>query len=480
MNADAMLRKFKKMAAGWIGTSAFVKKTAPQLIEYIRAQRIIDEFRTGRLSAAACASIGQDVDAFLTNLGATRRISAEMRLRIQTALLDFEPIWRMWNERAERCEQVFWNSLPECPLSEHDRLALHRERRLLSEARLRPLTHFGFLIDKGFVPAIKFSVPSPAQVFHEFHNALNNPEILYAAPDSMPAVTSSHSLPGQAGAEEYLLRFASPSDFMQDTVFARVFEPAQQFRKTAPTLIYCGAFGMAYDQLPNWPEEDRLGRPLAQQGFRVVVIESPWHGRRTPRGYSGGEFFLATSPAGCIKFLSAKVQELSVVIDWAKSVGSPAVAVAGMSLGSMAVQQMAAWCHTWPSRLRPDAVLLCASGFYPERIIRKSSLSRGLGISKALAAAGWTRSGIDGLSVLYHPPADIALDPSRIIAVLGRSDTIVPYRYGLDMVKAWRLPEQNIITWNTGHLGVLLDMLRTTEGKNIISRTLTLAAAHTH
>ena len=160
----------------------------------------------------------------------------------------------------------------------------------MSEARLRPLEHFGFLVNRRFVPAIKFSVPSPDEVFKEVHHALSQPETLYAAPSDMPSVETSHILPGPSG-PEYLLRFASPSPFTKDKVFARVFEPRNP-KPGNPVLIYTGAFGMAYDQLTYWPEEENLGRPLAEQGYYVVLPESPWHGRRTPEGYSNGEYSL--------------------------------------------------------------------------------------------------------------------------------------------------------------------------------------------
>jgi len=232
---------------------------------------------------------------------------------------------------------------------------------------------------------------------------------------------------------------------------------------------------MAYDQLTNWPEEKYLARPLAQQGCRIIMLEAPWHGRRTPAGYSSGEYFLATSPGGCIAYVSAQVKEISVAAWWVRRQWNCPVAVAGMSLGGMAVQQMTAWCHTWPEELRPDSVLICASGAWPERILANSSLSRGLGISRELARAGWKEKDFDALGRLFQPGTQTCIEPGRIITVFGRYDTIVPYAYGRELARAWAIPAANIIIWDTGHLGVLFDMVRTPQGSHIIRRTLALA-----
>lgn len=290
----------------------------------------------------------------------------------------------------------------------------------------------------------------------------------------MPAVRLSHGLSAGPGTREYLIRFASPSRFTGDMAYARVVEPDEP-RPGAPALVYCGPFGMAYDQLTNWPEEKYLARPLARQGFRVIMLEAPWHGRRTPAGYSSGDYFLAASPGGCIGFISAQAQELAVVVAWLRERWGCSVAVAGMSLGGMAVQQMAAWCHVWPGPLRPEAVLLCAGGMYPERILARSSLSRGLGIGRALEAAGWQEKDLAALGRLFDSGGRPCIEPGRMLAVLGRYDTIVPYAYGRQMAQDWKLPPENIVTWNTGHIGVLTDMVRAPQGLQVIRRVLGLA-----
>jgi pimeloyl-ACP methyl ester carboxylesterase len=460
---------------GWILSSATAKKIAPRLIEYIKERRIIQEFRIGRVGAAAAATSGCSVEAFLAHLGARRKITKAMHGRIARALEAYGPLCSQWRSHMQRCELVFWEAPADAPAPHAERESLHHARRRLSNACQRPAALFDFLLrSPRLVPPVKFCVPSPEELRKTFRDELARPELLYSAPSIMPSVSISHGLCAAPRTKEYLIRFPSPSRFVNDTVYARVIEPDEP-QSDAPALIYCGPFGMAYDQLTNWPEEKYLARPLAQQGCRIIMLEAPWHGRRTPAGYSSGEYFLAASPGGCISFLSAQVQEISVIAGWLRKLWNCPVAVAGMSLGGMAVQQMTAWCHTWPAELRPDAVLLCASGFYPERILANSSLSRGLGIYRAVSHAGWKKEDFEALGHLFQPGVRPCIEPGRIMAVFGRYDKIVPYAYGREMAGAWSVPAENSIVWDTGHIGVLTDMVRTPQGSRIMKRALTLA-----
>ena len=475
-NVGAMMKSgVRKRILGWLLSSAMVKKIAPRLIESIKEKRVIEEFRAGRVGAAAAATSGCDAEAFLSHLGARRMVTRAMRVRVARALEAYGPLCAQWRAHIMRCEQVFWEAPADAPAPHAERESLHHARRRLSNACQRPVAQFDFLLRRPrLVPPVKFCVPSPDKLREEFRDEIARPELLFTAPAAMPAVSISHVLSAAPRTKEYLIRFPSPSRFAGDMVYARVVEPEEPL-PDAPTLIYCGPFGMAYDQLTNWPEEKYLARPLAQQGFRIVMMEAPWHGRRTPAGYSSGEYFLAASPGGCIAFLSAQVQEISVVAGWLRKRWNCPVAVAGMSLGGMAVQQMTAWCHTLPAELRPDAVLVCASGFYPERILANSSLSRGLGISRELARAGWKANDFEALGRLFQPGAQPCIEPGRIITVFGRYDKIVPYAYGREMAGAWAVPAENIVVWDTGHIGVLIDMVRTPQGISIIKRALALA-----
>jgi hypothetical protein len=118
----------------------------------------------------------------------------------------------------------------------------------------------------------------------------------------------------------------------KDTVYARVFEP-EECSGSVPTLIYGGGLALAYDQIRYWPAKDYIGRPLAAEGCRVILVESPWHGRRMPPGYFSGEPYLAHAPVSLFQLYSAQAQETAILVDWVRSLGSPTVAVGGISLG---------------------------------------------------------------------------------------------------------------------------------------------------
>ena len=156
-----MTWSLKKALRSRILSSSLVRKVAPYFIEQLKSRRIVDEFRIGRVSAAASAAIGKNVDEFWHKLGASHRVPRSMRGRIQKAMKGFEPAWRAWNETVIRSESVCWDSAAVCSLSENARLKLYHERRAMSEARLRPLEHFGFLVNRRFVPAIKFNTRNP-------------------------------------------------------------------------------------------------------------------------------------------------------------------------------------------------------------------------------------------------------------------------------------------------------------------------------
>jgi len=83
----------RKRLLGWFLSSTLIKKIAPRLIESIKERRIIAEFRTGRVGAAAAATNSSDAGAFLRHLGTGRKVTKAMRVRISHALEAYGPIY---------------------------------------------------------------------------------------------------------------------------------------------------------------------------------------------------------------------------------------------------------------------------------------------------------------------------------------------------------------------------------------------------
>ncbi|KUG20709.1 hypothetical protein ASZ90_009553 [hydrocarbon metagenome] len=393
-----------------------------------------------------------------------------MRQRIRTALDLYAHAQDERREAQRRWNDAFWREGEAAPPPRADLVALETERRAASERCVKPTAMFGFLADEEFVPPVKFRLPGPEEVFSRWKDVLADPEALYAAPETMPDVEASQRVPGPSG-PEYIVRFRSPSRFTGDTAYARIYEP-EKASGGLPTLIYGGGFGMMYDQLTYWPEEEYMGRYLAARGYRVILIESPWHGRRTLPGYYSGEPYLANAPAGLFQLYSAQVQETAVLIQWARSIGAPVVGVGGMSLGGTVAQQVAGRCGSWPDSMKPDMVFLGASSSHLDQVVLHDELSHALGLDRAIRAAGWTEENLADLTPVLDPPQRPGIPPEKIFAFLGLQDTYIPYRRSREMLRDWDVPEENIVSWDTGHFGILVRIIRTSEFQERIMQAM--------
>ena len=83
-----------------------------------------------------------------------------------------------------------------------------------------------------------------------------------------------------------------------------------------------------------------------------------------------------------------------------------------------------------------------------------------LGVDRALQDAGWTRERLAPLAQAIDPSERPALDPSRIVSVLGETDRCVPYPHGFALAQQWRLPDENIFRYRLGHLGMPVQLMR--------------------
>lgn len=239
----------------------------------------------------------------------------------------------------DRWERVFWGDGESTP---DERVAVERERREVSERRAKPTDIFGFLSKEHLVPPVKFETPPPEDARTRWHHELAEPERLYgfvesSAAEEFPRVERSATVRGP-GTVEYLLRFRSPSPHLSDRATARVYEPVDIDANTdgdvdLPTLVFHSGWGMFDDQLTYWPEEESVARALVPEGYRVILPDAPWHGRRELLGRYSGEPYIARAPVGLFTLYSAAALETAVLIDWARTEGAPAVGVGGVSLG---------------------------------------------------------------------------------------------------------------------------------------------------
>jgi hypothetical protein len=108
----------------------------------------------------------------------------------------------------------------------------------------------------------------------------------------------------------------------------------------------------------------------------------------------------------------------------------------------------------------------------------KSRLLQLLGIDDGMRRAGWTELLIGLLRPLIEPPCPPSVAPDRHVVVLARRDDFLPYSEGAALVKRWRIPPANVLTWDVGHLGLALRLAGTDEAQRKWAATLRYASRH--
>jgi hypothetical protein len=152
--------------------------------------------------------------------------------------------------------------------------------------------------------------------------------------------------------------------------------------------------------------------------------------------------------------------ELAVLVGWARARGRGRVAFGGTSMGALAAQLAASHAAHWPTALRPDVLFLLTTSRDMTELCFQSSLSLALGMPRALAAGGWTRDAVARWCHLVEPLASLPVAPRDIVMLLGRSDTVTPYRNGVALAQAWRVPPENLFHRRQGHFSASVGLLR--------------------
>lgn len=424
------------------------------------------EFRTMRARAVADATAADGVDAFLDALGATDPLSADRREALEDGLAVHRERRRARDEAVDRWETAFWG---DAGYPSDDLVTIDRERRQATERWLRGAP-FVALATAGSFPPVDLDVPDPEAVLVDWQDGLDDPSSVYAAPGDRPAVEESATLLGPNDVE-YLVRFPSPSPYVDDHAYARVYEPVDD-GEALPTLVYGSGLGMTYDQVTYWPEEEYLGRALAPRGYRVVLPESPWHGRREQPGRFSGEPYLARPPVSLWQLYAAQAQETAVLVEWARSRGAPAVGVGGVSLGGIVALLVAGFSRDWPEERRPDAVFPVAASAAIDRLLVESRLTAMLGIREALRDAGWTDDRLRAVRPLLTPPDEPGVEPAAIYPFSGLADEVATYGPARTLLDRWGVPERNRTEWHTGHFGTLIRVIRVPVLRDAVATVL--------
>lgn len=291
-------------------------------------------------------------------------------------------------------------------------------------------------------------------------------EALFSPPVEMPEIILSHAIPTRYG-RDFWLRFDSPSRRTNDVVYARVLEPAGV--ENPPTLIFGHGIGVEFD---HWRNLVDIVPFFTQLGIRVIRPEGPWHGRRVPDGYYGGEYFLSRSPIGAFDFFSSQHQEWAVLIDWARRTSSGPLILGGSSLGAMSAQMTSIRANHWPSRYQPDAMFLMTHCSHVWEVALDGSLADIWGLHDPLKAHGWDRHLLETWLHRLDPTGRPCVPGERIVSVLGRKDSVTPFASGKRQQALWNLPPENCFNWPCGHFTVPLRMSRHHEPMLLLKQIL--------
>ncbi len=303
-------------------------------------------------------------------------------------------------------------------------------------------------------PAVRWSIPAPAELEGWLDAALADPVSFYAVPDPLPALERSHVVPGPYGLESWL-RFPSPGRATGDTAWARVYEP-ETLPARAPTVILCHGLAVETEM---WATGVGTPYALIRAGVRLIAPEAPWHNRRMAAGRWGGEPLLATAPRGAPDLFQGALGEIATLIGWARGQGSPVVALGGTSLGALTGQLAAVQARHWPAPLRPDVLYLVATGGSVQQVAVDSELAEVFGLDDALAAAGWDDATLARLEPLTDPVAAPVMPAARIVMVLGRADSVTRFDKGRELATRWNVPAENLFIREQGHFSIPLGLL---------------------
>jgi acetyl esterase/lipase len=161
-----------------------------------------------------------------------------------------------------------------------------------------------------------------------------DPETLFAPP-TRPEEVRITPVASRTRAFDLTWRSVQPSGHANnDLVRARLLlAPGRPDPREAgvpgPTLIV----------VPGWltkfveQYEFLVGRHALAEGANALVLETPWHHRRTPAGFSSGVLALSGDLVRSANMLGQAVADVGSATAWLRSVGCKRVGVFGESLG---------------------------------------------------------------------------------------------------------------------------------------------------
>jgi hypothetical protein len=447
-SADAVLRRAARSPLGAVVARPWVD---PVALGALRRWF----FPLSRLWAAANAATGE-VERFFAQPGVPaagpwlRRVAGPILHRHEAARRRAAEARSLWEAAAFGPAPIAPAALAELDAVRRRAASLHLATRGLFYPLLLPRR----------APLAAWSMPAAAEVEAAYGAGRRDPAVLYAASSPLPAIEVSQ-VAARPGLIERWLRFTSPHAPLRARAgcaeaYARVVEP-DGLAADAPTVIAGSGLCLETDLLVNAIDSASV---LTAGGLRVVDLVSPYHGLRTQPGTYGGEPFFAAAPLGTLDLIVGQTLETAVLVDWCRRAFAGPVAVAGISMSSFVAQQVAIRCRDWPARLRPDGLLLVSHSGRIEEVTFAGTLTRALGLTEQLRAAGWNRDSLMSWQGLLNPAGPPGLPAGRIVSVLGVADRLLPFETGQEVARTWALPAENVFELDVGHLAMPVALMR--------------------
>jgi len=400
-------------------------------------------FPLSRLWAAARAANG-DVERFLSAVPLPDNNID--KISVQRALVAFERERAAIHEAEMRWREVFFDA-QDVPV---ETLLQLEQNRLATRSRYNAMRRRFHRLRNALQTTVYPHFASPQDLESKYGTCPAALLQRFMPPAELPPVQQSQSIPTAYG-RDFWLRFDSPAAHMGDQVYARVHEPLGV--NNPPTLIFGHGICAEFDHWRNLVDDVES---LPQWGIRVIRPEGPWHGRRVPDGYFGGEYFLSSAPQGAFDFFTAQHQEWAVLMDWARRNSQGPIAFGGSSLGAQSAQITAIHARHWPQHLQPDALFLLTHCCHVWEVALDGDLADIWGLHAPLHKLGWDRALMEHWLSKLDPSGSPVVPPERIVSVLGRYDRVTPFASGKRLQELWGLPAENRFIWPCGHFTVPL------------------------